>query len=126
MHSKTESRKQSLPLLCKGPVGHWWYQRLTAAALVPLSVWLLLLLHHALNAPYADTLAWLKSPLNATAIGAWIVVVMYHAALGVQVVIEDYVSTLGLRCWAIRLTHLAFLMLGIASLAALIFITTAR
>ena len=126
MHSNIESRKQSLPLRCKGPVGHWWYQRLTAAALVPLSVWLLLLLHHALNAPYADTLAWLKSPLNATAIGAWIVVVMYHAALGVQVVIEDYVSTLGLRHWAIRLTHLAFLILGIASLAALIFITTAR
>jgi len=126
MHSNTESRKHALPLHCKGPVGHWWYQRLTAVALVPLSIWLLFMLHHAFNASYADTVAWLKSPLNAIAIGAWTVLVMYHAALGVQVVIEDYVSTVVRRQWLIRLTHLVFLILGIASLAALIFITTAR
>lgn len=126
MNSLATSKKSTLPVLCKGPVGHWWFQRVTAVALVPLSVWLLLLLRLALKAPYAETLNWLTSPLNATALAAWSVVVMCHAALGVQVVIEDYVSTPCVRRWAIRLTHMIFLSLGIVALAALIFISTAR
>lgn len=126
MNSSTVSKKRSWPWFCKGPVGHWWFQRLTAVALLPLSVWLLLLLHHAFKAPYAETLAWLQSPFNALAIGAWNIIVMYHAALGIQVVIEDYVSTLRVRGWAIRLTNLIFLILGFVALVALIFISTTR
>ena len=126
MNSKIESPKKFFPLRCKGAVGHWWSQRLTAVALIPLSIWLLLLMHYAFKAPYAETLAWLQSPLNSLAIGAWTVLVMVHAAMGVQVVIEDYVSMLELRHWAIRLTNLVFLILGVLALAFLIFISTAR
>ncbi len=108
------------------PTGHFWYQRVTAVALIPLSIWLIVLLNKALNAPYAETLAWLKSPINSLAIAAWTVAVVYHAALGVQVVIEDYVSTLPVRHWAIRATNLIFLVLGIAALFAMIIILLAR
>ena len=106
--------------------GHFWYQRVTAVALVPLSIWLLVLLDKALGAPYADTVAWLKSPVNAMAIIAWTVAVVYHAALGVQVVIEDYVSTIPVRNLAIRATNLIFLALGVAALLAIIIIFLAR
>lgn len=106
--------------------GHFWYQRVTALALIPLSVWLLLLLNKALTAPYADTVAWLTSPVNALAIVAWTAAVIFHAALGVQVVIEDYVSTLSIRHLAIRVTNLIFLGLGIAALVAIFFILMDR
>ncbi len=106
--------------------GHFWYQRVTAVALIPLSIWLIVLLTKALNAPYADTVAWLKSPINLLAIAAWTVAVVYHAALGVQVVIEDYVSTIHVRHLAIRATNLIFLVLGVAALLAMIIILLAR
>ncbi|MDT4288291.1 succinate dehydrogenase, hydrophobic membrane anchor protein [Methylomonas sp. MO1] len=106
--------------------GHFWYQRVTAVALVPLSIWLIVLLNKALNAPYADTVDWLSSPINTLAIIAWTVAVVYHAALGVQVVIEDYVSTIPVRHLAIRATNLIFLVLGVAALLAIIIIFLAR
>lgn len=106
--------------------GHFRYQRLSAVALLPLSVWLLVLLNKAMTAPYAETVAWLSSPLNALAIAAWTLAVIWHAALGVQVVIEDYVSTVSIRHWAICVTNLIFLVLGVAALAALIFIFLAK
>lgn len=106
--------------------GHFWYQRVTAVALIPLSVWLLVLLDKALTAPYADTIAWLTSPINAVAIIAWTVAVIFHAALGVQVVVEDYVSTLSTRHLAIRATNLIFLGLGVAAFAAIFFILMDR
>ncbi len=102
--------------------GHFWYQRVTAVALVPLSIWLIVLLNNALTAPYAETVAWLTSPINGLAIVLWTVAVIYHAALGVQVVIEDYVSNIPVRHQAIRATNLVFFVLGIAALAALIII----
>ncbi|MCQ8103735.1 succinate dehydrogenase, hydrophobic membrane anchor protein [Methylomonas sp. SURF-2] len=106
--------------------GHFWYQRVTALALIPLSVWLLVLLNKALSAPYADTVAWLTAPVNAAAIVAWTLAVIFHAALGAQVVIEDYVSTLSTRQLAIRATNLIFLLLGIAASSAIVFIFSAR
>ena len=105
---------------------HFWYQRVTAIILIPLSIWLIVFLNTALTAPYAETIAWLLSPLNAAAIIAWTVAVIFHAALGVQVVIEDYVSTIPTRHWAIRATNLIFLLLGVAALAAIFLILSAR
>ncbi|PPD34726.1 MAG: succinate dehydrogenase, hydrophobic membrane anchor protein [Methylomonas sp.] len=110
----------------KNPTAHFWYQRVTAVALIPLSVWLIVLLNKALSESYAETLAWLVSPINAFAIIGWTIAVFYHAALGVQVVIEDYVSTISVRHLAIRATNLTFLFLGVAALAAMIFILFAR
>lgn len=105
---------------------HFWYQRVTAVALIPLSVWLILFLNTALSAPYAETVSWLSSPLNAVAIIAWTIAVIFHAALGVQVVIEDYVSTIPVRHLAIRATNFIFLILGVAALAAIFLILFAR
>lgn len=99
---------------------HFRTQRLTAMALLPLSLWLLVFLHHALHAPYAETVAWLATPLNGLALLLWTVAVFLHAALGVQVVIEDYVSDLPRRQRALHLSAGAFAVLGAVCVLLLI------
>jgi len=74
----------------KDGTGHWWAQRLTAILLVPLVLWLIISALPMLGADYADARIWLARPLNALLILTLILTVIYHALLGVQVVIEDY------------------------------------
>ncbi len=77
----------------KEGVHHWWAQRLTAVALVPLSLWFIYSLVAITGAEYAMVIAWLSQPLNAVLMLLFIFSLYYHAALGVQVVIEDYVDS---------------------------------
>lgn len=104
----------------KSGSGHWWMQRITAVALVPLSFWFLTLLNLSLSAPYLETQAWLSSPFNTACITAWILAVFYHSALGVQVVIEDYVSTEWLKIVSVWIVNLIFLFLGLISLISVL------
>ena len=109
----------------KSGTGHWWFQRVTAATLIPLTVWLILLLDSCLHAPYQETVAWLTMPLNSICIVTWILAVFYHAALGVQVVIEDYVTGEGLKIISVWIANLVFLLLAIAALMAVFKIISA-
>ena len=104
----------------KSGTGHWWLQRVTAAALIPLSYWLLVLLKLATTASFEETVAWLSVPLNAVFIVSWILAVNLHAALGVQVVIEDYVSSEGVKIVAVWTCHLLFIGLAVAGLIAVL------
>ena len=110
----------------KSPVGHWRYQRLSAVALAPLTILMLVFLDKALHAPYAETVNWLSEPFTALGIIAWIVAVLYHSALGLQVVLEDYVSDIQLRHWAILASNLLFFALGVAAMLAIIIILLLR
>lgn len=103
----------------KSGTSHWWLQRVTAVALVPLSYWLILLLDLTLNAPYQETVAWLNAPFHSVVIIAWVLAVFYHAALGLQVVIEDYVSQEGIKIVAVWSVNLIFLLFGLAALIAI-------
>lgn len=78
-------------------VGHWWMQRVTAIALVPLGIWFAASLIALLSADYATVTAWLSSPLNAVLTSLLLGVMFYHSWLGIQVVIEDYVHAEGLK-----------------------------
>lgn len=102
----------------KTGTGHWWLQRVTAVALIPLTYWLLQLLDLSMNAPYQETREWLASPLNTVAVIAWILAVFYHAALGLQVVIEDYVSAEGVKIVSIWAVNIVFSLLTLAALIA--------
>lgn len=75
-------------------VRHWWMQRITALALIPLSVWFVVSLMQAVMFPTPELVAeWLASPLNALMLVLMILALFTHACLGVQTVIEDYVKT---------------------------------
>jgi succinate dehydrogenase / fumarate reductase, membrane anchor subunit len=71
--------------------GHWWSQRLTALALVPLTLWFIFSVVHLAGAPHQAVIDWLSAPLTMGLMLALIVATFHHLQLGVQVVIEDYV-----------------------------------
>lgn len=74
-------------------VGHWWTQRVTAAALVVLVIWFVLTVLGLLHADYATARAAVAQPWNALLLIAFVITLFWHAALGLQVVVEDYVHT---------------------------------
>jgi len=104
----------------KSGTGHWWLQRLTAVALVPLSLWFVAALICVASADHATAVAWLGSPLAAILASAFIVAVFYHGQLGVQVVIEDYVHVEWLKLAGIVLMKLVSLLLAAACLFAVL------
>jgi succinate dehydrogenase / fumarate reductase membrane anchor subunit len=77
----------------KDGVQHWWRQRVTAAALLVLGIWFVLLVLSLLHGGYAAAHAALTHPLNAALMIAFLITLFWHMQLGVQVVIEDYVHT---------------------------------
>lgn len=104
----------------KSGTHHWWLQRLTAVALIPLSLWFVASLISVSTANYATAIAWLHSPLAAVLCCALIVAVFYHGQLGLQVVLEDYVHTEWLKLASIVLTQLLSLLLATACLFAVL------
>lgn len=94
-------------------VEHWWAQRFSAILLVPLMAWLVWSMSVLAGAGYSEAHAWLGAPWNAAMALLLIGAMFYHARLGVQVVIEDYVHH--------RATELALqLVVAIAALAGAI------
>jgi succinate dehydrogenase / fumarate reductase, membrane anchor subunit len=74
-------------------VGHWWTQRVTAAALIILGLWLVVLVLGLAHSDYATARAAMAKPWNAVLLIAFLIAAFWHAVLGLQVVIEDYVHT---------------------------------
>ena len=70
---------------------HWWYQRLTAIALIPLGLWFLVTMIAYAQSDYASAVAWVRTPSTAVLLLLLVLVVFYHVQLGLQVVIEDYI-----------------------------------
>ena len=70
---------------------HWWAQRLTSVALVPLTVWLAFSIAGFGSRSYTALIAWMQSPMVAVALALLVVSLFYHVQLGLQVIIEDYV-----------------------------------
>jgi succinate dehydrogenase / fumarate reductase, membrane anchor subunit len=99
---------------------HWWMQRVTAIALIPLSLFAISLLDLLFNAPYAQTVAWLATPLHSTLIIAWLLAVFYHSALGLQVVIEDYVAAETMKIVAVWTVNSIFFLLALAAVLAVL------
>lgn len=81
----------------KEGVSHWWAQRLTALALVPLTIWFVVSIAALAGADHAAVQEWVGSPLVASLLILLIVAVFYHSYLGLQVVMEDYVHNEGLK-----------------------------
>jgi succinate dehydrogenase / fumarate reductase membrane anchor subunit len=97
---------------------HWWAQRLTSIALVPLMLWLAISLALLGNLSYEAAVAWVQSPFVAIALSLLVVVMFYHVQLGVQVIIEDYVHG-WLKIASIILLNfacIAFVFIGLFSI----------
>lgn len=75
----------------KAGTEHFIHQRLTATALLPLSIWFLCLLLSLVGADYATAVDTVSKPWNAIALVGFLVAMFWHAQLGLQVVLEDYI-----------------------------------
>jgi len=104
----------------KAGVGHWWAQRVTALALIPLTLWFVASVVSLAGASHGEVVAWLGRPHNAVLMLALVWATFWHAALGLQVVIEDYIRAEGLRLAAILAAKGMMLLMGLfAALAVL-------
>jgi succinate dehydrogenase / fumarate reductase membrane anchor subunit len=101
-------------------VEHWWKQRFSAILLVPLTVWLVWSLMLLSSADYAAARAWMSSPWNASMALLLVGSTFYHARLGVQVVIEDYVHHRATEVSLQVLVAIAALLGGLVSAVAIL------
>ena len=99
---------------------HWWAQRLTAVALVPLVVWFAVSLIMMSGADQAVVRAWIGSPFVMVLLTLTIVVGLHHGQLGLQVVIEDYIHNEGWKLAFILLVRFFVVLFGVAAIVAIL------
>jgi succinate dehydrogenase / fumarate reductase membrane anchor subunit len=80
---------------------HWWMQRVTSAALLPLTLWLVFSLALMPDSSWQQAVAWIGRPFNAVLLLAFLAAGFHHTAAGLQVVIEDYVRNEAARMGAV-------------------------
>ena len=107
----------------KGAAEHWWLQRTTAVALLPLGLWLAYALLTLPKFDYASVVAWVREPVTSILLILLVVAAGYHSALGIQVVVEDYVTGKGLRAATLMASTLAFTPSLFASIVRLLIAT---
>ena len=99
---------------------HWWLQRLTALALVPLSIWFVFSVLAHIGDSHAEILMWVSSPGVALMLILYLVFMFFHAQLGLQVVIEDYVQGEGRRLCLLLIMKAVLLLAAAASVFAVL------
>ena len=102
----------------KEGVGHWWAQRVTAIALVPLSIWFVFSVIGLMGADLAAFQEWLSLFGNLLLMVVFIIVMFYHAHLGIQVVIEDYVGGEAAKVTWLLIAKFALAMMAISCVLA--------
>lgn len=104
----------------KTAVHHWWMQRLTAIALVPLALWFVFSLIGLADASYADYKAWISDHTTMVLTCLFIFVMFYHAVLGLQVVIEDYASCEATKIFLLVFVKLVAALMGFSAITAVL------
>jgi succinate dehydrogenase / fumarate reductase membrane anchor subunit len=96
----------------KNGTHHWWGQRVTAIALVPLVLWFVASIIGMAGAPLVALKAWIASPVVAVLLLALVVATFQHARLGLQVVIEDYTHNEAVKIASLLAMNGAVMLLG--------------
>jgi succinate dehydrogenase / fumarate reductase membrane anchor subunit len=108
----------------KEGVSHWWGQRVSAVALVILTLWFVSALLRLGDLGHATVIAWIAAPMNAVLLSLLVGTSVYHSQLGVQVVVEDYVSHHGAKVATLLLLnflHIVLAALGVFSVLRIAF-----
>ena len=97
---------------------HWWMQRLTSLALVPLTLWFLCAMVRMIGSTRDDVVYWMAGPLPIVLMIALVIATFHHLQLGLQTVIEDYVENHALRVGAVLLVKGITLLLALACIVS--------
>ncbi len=104
---------------------HWWLQRVTSVALVPLVLWFVISMLSVSRADYETFQHWLSNPIRAGLMVTLLLAAFYHANLGMQVIYEDYVRPEGAKVVAVLATQFVLFLLGAISVVAVLKIALA-
>jgi succinate dehydrogenase / fumarate reductase membrane anchor subunit len=99
---------------------HWWTERLSALALVPLTVWFVASVVAMAGADYYAMRDWLGNPVVSGLLILLLVATFYHGALAAQVVIEDYIHKEWVKLFALLATKAAAVLLGLTGVLAVL------
>lgn len=108
----------------KEGASHWWHERLTSIALIPLVLWFSFSIALLAVADYSTVTAWISSPFSTVLMVLAISVGFYHGYLGLQVIIEDYVSHEALKIGlliSVAMMAILFATLGVVSVLKISF-----
>ncbi len=104
----------------KSGTHHFWVQRVSAVALIPLTIWFMVtLVGQLLGTSREDIAQWHHHPLNALALAAMIIALFVHARLGIQTILEDYVQDEGKKIVSLLMLNALILGFGAAALLAI-------
>jgi succinate dehydrogenase / fumarate reductase, membrane anchor subunit len=104
----------------KGGAHHWWLQRLTSIALVPLSIWFTVSILALPSMDRATVIAWMAQSWTALLLIVLVLVATYHSQLGVRVVVEDYVPTPGMKTLTLVILTFVHTLLAVAGVFAIL------
>jgi succinate dehydrogenase / fumarate reductase membrane anchor subunit len=102
----------------RGGFVHWWVQRVTAVALIPLTLWFTATMIARARDDYAALMMWLGAPITTVLMVLFLIALFCHMALGLQVVIEDYVHANRIKIPTVIAIHLASFALAAAGVIA--------
>jgi succinate dehydrogenase / fumarate reductase, membrane anchor subunit len=104
----------------KEGVGHWIWQRLTAVALIPLTLWFVLSVIVNAGADYSAMHTWVATPYVAVLLVIYLATLFHHSQLGLQVVIEDYIHTKWVNLSLILLVKFSHVLFAAAGIFAVL------
>lgn len=98
---------------------HWWMQRVTSVALIPLSIFVLINLKNIITTDISNLTNFLANPPVTIAMISFILITYYHAYMGLQVVIEDYVHCRCAKPLLLIFNQIFFFILAVAAVYAI-------
>ena len=104
----------------KEGLGHWIEQRVTAVALIPLSLWFVYAMLGLAGTSEVTALQFLAHPWNALLMGAFVCFSLWHTYLGLQVVVDDYIHTAGAKIFLFLLIRFSVIATGATCLFAIV------
>jgi succinate dehydrogenase / fumarate reductase membrane anchor subunit len=104
----------------KDGVQHWWWQRLTSVALVPLAIWFTVSILSLPSLDHLTVLSWMAQSWTALLLIVFVLVATYHSQLGVRVVVEDYVHHGGARILTLVILTFVHALLAVAGVFAIL------
>jgi len=99
---------------------HWWLQRVSAIALIPLTLWFVYSMVCLSASGYSEAITWLASPINATIMLLFTLTALFHGQTGLQTVIEDYIHTTWLNITLLLLVKFASVIMAVLAVISVL------